>query len=219
MTFEILVFLVVLALAFDFMNGFHDAANSIATIVSTRVLRPQFAVVWAAFFNFVAFLFFGLQCRQHHRQGRGRPGHRRSRGGVRRAGRRHRLEHHHLVLRHSLVVVACADRRAGRRGGRQGRGRCADLDGLRQDRRGHRAVAAARFRAGHRAHDRGVVDRPARDAARGRPLVPPPAAGLGRRSTASATAATTRRRPWASSGCCCSPRARCSTARRCRSGW
>ena len=60
MTFEILVFLVVLALAFDFMNGFHDAANSIATIVSTGVLRPQFAVAWAAFFNFIAFLFFGL---------------------------------------------------------------------------------------------------------------------------------------------------------------
>ena len=60
MSFEVLAFLVLLALAFDFMNGFHDAANSIATIVSTRVLRPQYAVVWAAFFNFIAFLFFGL---------------------------------------------------------------------------------------------------------------------------------------------------------------
>jgi PiT family inorganic phosphate transporter len=59
-SFEILVVLVLLALAFDFMNGFHDAANSIATIVSTRVLRPQYAVIWAAFFNFIAFLFFGL---------------------------------------------------------------------------------------------------------------------------------------------------------------
>ena len=58
--FELVVALVALALAFDFMNGFHDAANSIATIVSTRVLRPHFAVAWAAFFNFVAFLFFGL---------------------------------------------------------------------------------------------------------------------------------------------------------------
>ncbi|MBU1258046.1 MAG: inorganic phosphate transporter [Alphaproteobacteria bacterium] len=48
------------ALAFDFLNGLHDAANSIATIVSTRVLKPQYAVVWAAFFNFIAFLFFGL---------------------------------------------------------------------------------------------------------------------------------------------------------------
>jgi inorganic phosphate transporter, PiT family len=59
-SFEMTVVLVVLALAFDFMNGFHDAANSIATIVSTRVLRPQYAVAWAAFFNFIAFLVFGL---------------------------------------------------------------------------------------------------------------------------------------------------------------
>ena len=58
--FEMIVFLIVLALAFDFMNGFHDAANSIATVVSTRVLRPHWAVAWAAFFNFIAFLFFGL---------------------------------------------------------------------------------------------------------------------------------------------------------------
>ncbi len=60
MSFEALVFLVVVALAFDFMNGFHDAANSIATIVSTGAMRPQWAIVWAAFFNFIAFLFFGL---------------------------------------------------------------------------------------------------------------------------------------------------------------
>ena len=52
--------LVAVALVFDFLNGLHDAANSIATIVSTRVLRPQYAVFWAAFFNFIAFLFFGL---------------------------------------------------------------------------------------------------------------------------------------------------------------
>ncbi|MBV9994524.1 MAG: inorganic phosphate transporter [Caulobacteraceae bacterium] len=52
--------LIGVALAFDLLNGVHDAANSIATIVSTRVLRPRDAVAWAAFFNFVAFLFFGL---------------------------------------------------------------------------------------------------------------------------------------------------------------
>jgi inorganic phosphate transporter, PiT family len=52
--------LIVVALLFDFMNGFHDAANSIALMVSTRLLTPQAAVVWAAFFNFVAFAFFGL---------------------------------------------------------------------------------------------------------------------------------------------------------------
>lgn len=56
----LLVALIGIALLFDFLNGLHDAANSIATIVSTRVLRPQYAVMWAAFFNFIAFLFFGL---------------------------------------------------------------------------------------------------------------------------------------------------------------
>ena len=60
----ILIALVVVALAFDFLNGLHDAANSIATIVSTRVLRPQHAVAWAAFFNFVAFLIFGSHVAQ-----------------------------------------------------------------------------------------------------------------------------------------------------------
>jgi PiT family inorganic phosphate transporter len=56
----LLIFLIVVALAFDFLNGLHDAANSIATIVATRVLPPFLAVAWAAFFNFIAFLFFGL---------------------------------------------------------------------------------------------------------------------------------------------------------------
>src|SRR5471032_3254301 len=56
----LIILLIVVALAFDFLNGLHDAANSIATIVSTRVLPPQYAVAWAAFFNFIAFLFFGL---------------------------------------------------------------------------------------------------------------------------------------------------------------
>jgi inorganic phosphate transporter, PiT family len=55
----VLVILIAVALLFDFLNGLHDAANSIATIVSTRVLRPHYAVIWAAFFNFVAFMVFG----------------------------------------------------------------------------------------------------------------------------------------------------------------
>jgi Phosphate/sulphate permeases len=55
-----LFIIIFLALAFDFLNGFHDAANSIATVVSTRVLSPRYAVVWAAFFNFIAFLILGL---------------------------------------------------------------------------------------------------------------------------------------------------------------
>jgi inorganic phosphate transporter, PiT family len=52
--------LIGIALAFDFLNGVHDTANSIATIVSTRMLRPRYAVIWAAFFNFIAFLLFGV---------------------------------------------------------------------------------------------------------------------------------------------------------------
>jgi PiT family inorganic phosphate transporter len=55
-----LLIIIILALGFDFINGFHDAANSIATVVSTRVLSPRYAVIWAAFFNFVAFLILGL---------------------------------------------------------------------------------------------------------------------------------------------------------------
>jgi inorganic phosphate transporter, PiT family len=59
-----LVGLIAVALLFDALNGLHDAANSIATVVSTRVLRPHYAVAWAAFFNFVAFLFFGVHVAQ-----------------------------------------------------------------------------------------------------------------------------------------------------------
>ena len=54
------VLIILLALAFDYTNGFHDAANSIATVVSTRVLSPRWAVAWAAFFNFIAFAVFGV---------------------------------------------------------------------------------------------------------------------------------------------------------------
>src|SRR2546428_12149792 len=57
----VVVFIIAVALSFDFFNGFHDAANSIATVVSTRVLSPRLAVAWAATFNFVAFLVFGTR--------------------------------------------------------------------------------------------------------------------------------------------------------------
>jgi PiT family inorganic phosphate transporter len=57
----LIIFIIFVALVFDFLNGFHDAANSIATIVSTRVLTPTQAVVWAAFFNFIAFIIFGTK--------------------------------------------------------------------------------------------------------------------------------------------------------------
>src|SRR5690349_24716034 len=55
----LVIFIILVALIFDYTNGFHDAANSIATVVATRVLSPGVAVAWAAFFNFVAFLVFG----------------------------------------------------------------------------------------------------------------------------------------------------------------
>ena len=64
LSLPVLIGLVAVALMFDFLNGLHDAANSIATVVSTRVLPPQYAVAWAAFFNFIAFLFFGLHVAQ-----------------------------------------------------------------------------------------------------------------------------------------------------------
>src|SRR3569833_1434574 len=60
----LLVVLIAVALAFDFLNGLHDAANSIATIVSTRVLPARYAVFWAAFFNFIAFAIFGQHVAQ-----------------------------------------------------------------------------------------------------------------------------------------------------------
>src|ERR671933_3009363 len=60
-TFGFVLVLVALALVFDYINGFHDAANSIATVVSTRVLSPGIAVVWAAFFNFIAFAIYGTR--------------------------------------------------------------------------------------------------------------------------------------------------------------
>ena len=60
-TIAFVLVLVILALVFDYINGFHDAANSIATVVSTRVLSPGMAVIWAAFFNFVAFAIFGTR--------------------------------------------------------------------------------------------------------------------------------------------------------------
>jgi PiT family inorganic phosphate transporter len=64
LSLPLLCALIGIALLFDFLNGLHDAANSIATVVSTRVLKPQYAVLWAAFFNFIAFAVFGLHVAQ-----------------------------------------------------------------------------------------------------------------------------------------------------------
>src|SRR4051794_15915144 len=60
----LILFIILIALVFDFLNGFHDAANSIATVVSTRVLSPTQAVAWAAFFNFIAAFVFGTKVSQ-----------------------------------------------------------------------------------------------------------------------------------------------------------
>ena len=143
----LLIALIAVALAFDFLNGMNDAANSIATIVSTRVLRPQYAVAWAAFFNFIAFLFFGLHVAETV-----------GRGIVEADVVNARVIFGALtgaivwqiltqLARHSVVELARADRRPGRRRHRQGGTRRRGLVGRRQDRRRHRAVAGARLAA------------------------------------------------------------------------
>src|SRR5512143_1730338 len=73
MLLAIVVLLIAVALAFDFLNGFHDAANSIATVVSTRVLSPLVAVAWAAFFNFISALpvLWGVELRVAATMGKG----------------------------------------------------------------------------------------------------------------------------------------------------
>ncbi len=109
----VVVMLVALALLFDFMNGFHDAANSIATVVSTGVLKPAHAGVFAAFFNFVAIFIFHLSVAATVGKGIVAAGHCRYPCGVWCAGRGRYLEPHHLVLRHSEQLLACADRWPG----------------------------------------------------------------------------------------------------------
>ncbi len=106
--------LVFVALLFDFMNGFHDAANSIATIVSTRVLKPHQAVVWAAAFNFLAYFLFQLKVATTIGKGTIDPS----------------IVNYYVVFgaligaiiwnvitwysRHSLVLIACSGRWSGR---------------------------------------------------------------------------------------------------------
>jgi len=112
-TFATLALLVGLALAFDFMNGFHDAANSIATVVSTGVLRPHHAVLWAAFFNFVR----SSSSTSRSPRWSARASSIRRRGplrDLRRAHRRHGLEPDHLVLRDPIQFLARAHRRTDR---------------------------------------------------------------------------------------------------------
>ena len=107
----ILVGLIAVALLFDFLNGLHDAANSIATVVATRVLRPQIAVMWAAFFNFIAFAVFGLHVAQTVGTGIVDAGIVDGARHLRRADRRDRLERGDLESRHSVEQQPRADRR------------------------------------------------------------------------------------------------------------
>ncbi len=139
-----LILLVLLALAFDFMNGFHDAANSIATVVSTGVLKPWQAVLWAAFFNVVAVLFFHLGVAATVGKGIVDPAFVDNQlifGALIGA---HRLEPDHLVLRHSVELLARAHRRHDRRRAGEGRHRAAARARHHQDRRLHLHLADAR---------------------------------------------------------------------------
>ena len=121
--------LVALAIAFDFMNGFHDAANSIATVVSTGVLRPTTAVVFAAVFNLIAIFIFHLSVAATVGKGIVQPGVVDTHVVFGALIGRDVLERAHLVLRHPQQFLACADRR--HRGRRHGQG-----GGRRPDRRG-----------------------------------------------------------------------------------
>jgi hypothetical protein len=129
-----LALLIAVALAFDFMNGFHDGANSISTIVATGALTPKQAVLFAAFFNFAALWVFELKVAATIGKGTVDPALVDHFRDLRRPHGRAGLEHHHLVLRHPLVVVARAGRRPGGGHCRQGRRPGADrLERLRQD--------------------------------------------------------------------------------------
>ncbi len=106
-TLVLALVIISVALTFDYINGFHDAANSVATIVATRVLSPGHAVMWAAFWNFAAAFGFGTQVAKDCREGR-QHGRRHS---VRHSGRtnwRHCLGFDHVVFRITDEFFACA---------------------------------------------------------------------------------------------------------------
>ena len=133
LSLPVLISLIIVALAFDFLNGLHDAANSIATIVSTRVLRPRYAVMWAAFFNFIAFLFFGLHVAQTVGTGIVAAEIVDARVIFGALIGCNRLESDYLVAGHSLQQFACADRWAGGSRHHKGRRRGGGVDRLTED--------------------------------------------------------------------------------------
>lgn len=117
---ELLVIIIILSLIFDYINGFHDAANSIATIVSTKVLTPFQAVIWAAFFNFVAFfiakyIIGGFGIANTVSKNRSRAVYHITDYPVR-GNRRYRMEPVHLVERHSFLFFPHPYRRIRRSG-------------------------------------------------------------------------------------------------------
>ena len=121
----IVALVVVIALGFDFTNGFHDTANAMATTIATGALKPKVAVTVAAILNFVG-AFISLKVAATVAGGIVDRGRDHADRRVRRPGRRDRLESRHVVVRLAVVVVACADRRCDRRdvrGGGQRRGR------------------------------------------------------------------------------------------------
>ncbi len=193
--------IVLLALVFDFTNGFHDAANSIATVVSTRVLTPRMAVIWAALLQLRRVPGLPDRGGQHRRQDR-RPGRGQRGGDLRRAGRGHRLELPHLVAGAAHLLVARAHRRLRR--GRGGQGR------LRRPRRRpawRRPSCSSRCRRCSGWPSASCSCWPACGRSGGRPRPGSTACSAAssccrRPPSASATAATTPRRPWASSPPC-----------------
>ena len=172
LSLPVLIGLIVVALAFDFLNGLHDAANSIATIVSTRVLRPQYAVAWAAFFNFIAFLFFGLHVA--NTLGTGIVAADRRRSAVVFGALMGAIIWNLVTwgLGIPSIELACADRRAGRRRHRQGRPGGYRLAWRAADHPRDRRLAVDRLFAGAADGADRVMDLRALDAVRGRSHLP-----------------------------------------------
>src|SRR5690349_11489502 len=141
----VLIGLIVAALAFDFLDGLHDTANSIATLVSTRMLRPRYAVMWAAFFNFIAFLVFGVHVARTIGVGIVSADVMDGQVHIRSAHGSDSVEPHHLVGRYTVEQFARTDWRTGGCRPDESRHRRDRLDRPADHRRLHRAVTALRL--------------------------------------------------------------------------
>ena len=202
------VALIVVALVFDFINGFHDAANSIATVVSTRVLSPGKAVIWAAFFNFVAAFTFGTAVAKTI--GAGLVDIRIVTFAVIFAGLVGAIVWDLITWYYGLPTSSSHALIGGYAGAAVAKAGLAAIIPARldQDADLHRAGAAHRHgRSGFADHGGGAVDLPPARRRRASISCSAGCSWCRRRPTAWATAATTRRRRWASSPACCSPAA------------